>query len=311
MSVILRTSVPILLLMALGYLSRRYGILKHGDERVLSSYIYYFALPSLFFINIYEVEFTKEVLKYVVAGVTPTFVAIAFFIIIYLLKIVRDKKTLYLLIVTTVFGSLAFFGIPFIVFAFGTGEPERLAALFASTISFVSVITATSVLELYKLDGEKSSRIKTLVKRFSKNPLIISTLFGISINLIGFDIPLFFSTTLHRLGSTTSTVAIFMLGLFFYGRNYGNLKTAFGLSLLRIVFLPLIAIIFLKYVFYVPSFESIIIVLMHGMPIAVSSIVLSERYDFFKETIASLNLISALLSVFYLNLWLIILETIF
>jgi len=50
---------------------------------------------------------------------------------------------------------------------------------------------------------------------------------------------------------------------------------------------------------------------MHGMPIAVSSIVLSERYDFFKETIASLNLISALLSVFYLNIWLIILETIF
>lgn len=311
MSVILRTSVPILLLIALGYLSRRYGILKQGDERVLSSYIYYFALPSLFFINIYEVEFSREIIKYVVAGVTPTFFALAVFIAIYMLRIVKDKKTLYLLVVTTIFGSLAFFGIPFVVFAFGTGEPERLAALFASTISFVSVITATSVLELYKLDGENSSRVKTLVKRFSKNPLILSTLIGISINLIGFNIPIFLSTTLHRLGGTTSTVAIFMLGLFFYGRSYGNLKAAFGLSLLRIVFLPFVAIIFLKYVFVVPSFESTIIVLMHGMPIAVSSIVLSERYDFFKETIASLNLISALLSVFYLNLWLIILEIIF
>jgi len=300
-----------LLLIALGYLSRRYGILKQGDERVLSSYIYYFALPSLFFINIYEVEFSREIIKYVVAGVTPTFFALAVFIAIYMLRIVKDKKTLYLLVVTTIFGSLAFFGIPFVVFAFGTGEPERLAALFASTISFVSVITATSVLELYKLDGENSSRVKTLVKRFSKNPLILSTLIGISINLIGFNIPIFLSTTLHRLGGTTSTVAIFMLGLFFYGRSYGNLKAAFGLSLLRIVFLPFVAIIFLKYVFVVPSFESTIIVLMHGMPIAVSSIVLSERYDFFKETIASLNLISALLSVFYLNLWLIILEIIF
>jgi len=300
-----------LLLIALGYLSRKYGILKQGDERVLSSYIYYFALPSLFFINIYEVEFSREIIKYVVAGVTPTFFALAVFIAIYMLRIVKDKKTLYLLVVTTIFGSLAFFGIPFVVFAFGTGEPERLAALFASTISFVSVITATSVLELYKLDGENSSRVKTLVKRFSKNPLILSTLIGISINLIGFNIPIFLSTTLHRLGGTTSTVAIFMLGLFFYGRSYGNLKAAFGLSLLRIVFLPFVAIIFLKYVFVIPSFESTIIVLMHGMPIAVSSIVLSERYDFFKETIASLNLISALLSVFYLNLWLIILEIIF
>jgi len=50
---------------------------------------------------------------------------------------------------------------------------------------------------------------------------------------------------------------------------------------------------------------------MHGMPIAVSTIVLSERYGFFKETIASLNLISSLLSVFYLNLWLYILQYIF
>ncbi|KYC45632.1 MAG: Membrane transport protein [Candidatus Methanofastidiosum methylothiophilum] len=70
MSVILRTSVPILLLIALGYLSRRYGILKKGDEKVLSSYIYYFALPSLFFINIYEVEFSREIARYVIAGVT-------------------------------------------------------------------------------------------------------------------------------------------------------------------------------------------------------------------------------------------------
>ncbi|KYC52934.1 MAG: putative transporter YfdV [Candidatus Methanofastidiosum methylothiophilum] len=311
MSVILRTSVPILLLIFLGYLSRRNNLLKQGDERVLSSYIYYFALPSLFFINIYEVNFSNETLKYVFAGLAPTFLALGIFLIIFFLRIVKDKKTIYLLIVTTVFGSLAFFGIPFIIFAFGTSEAERLSALSASTISFVSVITATSALELYKLDGEDESKIKTLIKRFSKNPLILSTLLGLIVNLIGLEIPIFLSTSLHMLGSTTATVAIFMLGLFLYGRNYGNLKTAFGLSLLRIIFLPLVAVIILKFLYPLPSFESTIIVLMHGMPIAVSTIVLSERYDFFKETIASLNLISSLLSVFYLNLWLVILQFIF
>lgn len=311
MSVVLRTSVPILLLIALGYISRRYGFLKEGDERVLSSYIYYFALPSLFFINMYEVEFSREILNYVFAAISPTIIALFLFITIFITGIVKDKKTLYLLIVTTVFGSLAFFGIPFVVFAFGTGEAERLAALFAASISFGSVITATTALELFKLDGQKSSKTRILINRFSKNPLIVSTLLGVVVNLSGFNIPIFISTTLHRLGSTTSTVAIFMLGLFFFGRNYGNLKMAFGLSLLRIVFMPLVAVILLKFVFVVPSFESIIIVLMHGMPIAVSTIVLSERYDFFKETIASLNLISALLSVFYLNLWLFLLEIIF
>lgn len=39
--------MPLLILISLGFLSRRFGILKAGDERVLSAYVYYFALPSL------------------------------------------------------------------------------------------------------------------------------------------------------------------------------------------------------------------------------------------------------------------------
>ena len=35
-------------------------------------------------------------------------------------------------------------------------------------------------------------------------------------------------------------------------------------------------------------------ILMHGTPVAVSVIVLSERYDFYKETTASLILVSSL-----------------
>jgi predicted permease len=43
------------------------------------------------------------------------------------------------------------------------------------------------------------------------------------------------------------------------------------------------------------------------VPVAVSMIVLSERYNFYKETIASLILVSSLGAAIYLNLWLLIL----
>jgi len=32
--------------MGTGFLSRKIGVLKSGDERVLSAYVYYFALPA-------------------------------------------------------------------------------------------------------------------------------------------------------------------------------------------------------------------------------------------------------------------------
>ncbi|UCE16083.1 MAG: AEC family transporter [Candidatus Bathyarchaeota archaeon] len=305
-SILVRTIVPILLLIGAGFFSRKMGFLRSGDERVLSAYVYYFALPALFFVNIVETSFVQEeTLKFMLAGIVPVFVALPIFLFLYVL--VRfPKNILYLLMISTIFGSLAFFGIPFVTFAFAT-EGERLGTLAAASISPVSVTTSITLLELYKL--EKSTMwegLKRVLKRLSKNPLILAILSGMIISLVGAELPLPISTSLHMLGGTTSTVAIFMLGVFLYGRRYTNIASAFGLSLLRMVFLPIVAF-FTTLLFDLPSLERSTLILIHGMPIAISMIVLSERYDFHKETIASLILISSLGAGLYLNLWLLFL----
>jgi predicted permease len=107
-------------------------------------------------------------------------------------------------------------------------------------------------------------------------------------------------------GGTTSAVAVFMLGAFLYGKQYANLKQAFGLSLLRIVLLPTLTLAVLM-LFNLPTTNQSLLVLMHAMPVAVSLSVLSERYNFFRETIASLTLISSVGAIVYLNIWLAIL----
>ena len=305
-NIVVRTIVPILLLIGMGFFSRKMGILKSGDQRVLSAYVYYFALPSLFFVNMVETNFTEETLRFMFAGIIPVLVVLTIYTSFYL--IFRfSKNTLYLLILSTIFGSLAFFGIPFITFAFPTRQGEHLATLSAAAIAIISVTISITVLELYKL--EKSTiweGLKHVAKRLSKNPLIISILSGILLSLIGIEIPFPISTSLHMLGGTTSTVAIFMLGVFLYGRKYTNIAKAFKLSLLRIVFLPIVALL-TTMLFNLPDVERSVLVLMHGMPVAISMIVLSERYDFYKETIASLILISSLGAGVYLNLWLLLL----
>ena len=304
-NIVIRTIVPILLLIGMGFLSRKMGVLKSGDQRVLSAYVYYFALPALFFINMVETNFIEE-LRFIFAGIIPVFVVLTVYIFLYF--VFRfSEDTLYLLILSTVFGSIAFFGIPFITFAFPTMQGEHLATLSAATIAIVSVTISITVLELYKLEKPTIRQgLKHVLKRFSRNPLIISILSGILLSLIGVEIPSPISTSLHMLGGTTSTVAVFMLGVFLYGRKYTNIVEAFELSLLRIVFLPIVAFL-ATMLFNLPSVERSVLVLMHGMPVALSMIVLSERYDFYKETIASLILVSSLGAGVYLNLWLLLL----
>jgi len=105
------TAVPILLLMGVGFLSRKFGVLKLGDERVLSAYVYFFALPALFFVDLAETSFVAETLSFIFAGILPVFMVVAIYVMFYF--IFRfSKNTLYLLILSTIFGSLAFFGIP-------------------------------------------------------------------------------------------------------------------------------------------------------------------------------------------------------
>lgn len=300
-----RTIIPIFLLMSLGFFSRKIGILKAGDERVLSAYVYYFALPALFFVNLAETNFNEENIRFVAAGIIPIIAAIAIYLILYY-TIRFPKDFLYLIILSTVFGSLAFFGIPFIMFAFPI-EGERLATLAASSISIVSVSASIIVLELYKLEkGSLPEGFKIVVKKLSKNPLIISIFLGLFFSLVGLKIPEYFSIPLHMLGSTTATVAIFMLGVFLYGRQYAKIAYAFKLSLLRIVFLPLITLGIATF-FSLPKMLTATLVVMHSTPVAVSMIVLSERYNFYKETVASLILVCSLGAVVYLNLWLLIL----
>jgi predicted permease len=308
--IFLKTTLPIFLLIGLGFLARKAKLMKEGDERVLSAYVYFFALPSLFFINLTETRFDRIIGTFVGAGILPIF--ITFLLLTLLFFLFRfSKDTYFLLVVGSVFGSHAFFGIPFVMFAFPTAEGERLATLSSGTISIFSVIISISILEIYQLSREqRPSVVKAVFRvalRLTRNPLIISIILGALISFLQVPIPFAISKPLHMLGGTTATVAIFMLGVFFYGRQYKQLTLAFGISLLRMVLVPLIAVGTVAFL-GLGSLESSVVVLMSAMPMAISMVVLSERYQFHQELIASVILVSSILGGLYLNGWLALLN---
>ena len=305
--VVIRAVTPLVLLMVLGYLSKHLNLLKKQDSKTLSSYVYYFALPALFLINIAETRFTKETIEFIAAAITPLLLITAAYILLSQLKAIK-KQNIHLMILSTVFGSAAFFGIPFITFTYPTPQGEKLVVLAAAAISAVGVSITITVLELAKTkEPNLNKSLSKVGNKFSRNPLILSIIAGLILSLSGIKTPDYLSTTPHMLGKTTSTIAIFMLGLVLYGRSYSSIKQAGLLSLLRILLLPAIAYIIYAHLFSLPSMEKQVLILMHAMPVAISLMVLSERYRFEQETISTLLLISSTTTIIYLPLWLIIL----
>jgi hypothetical protein len=308
LDIVLKTTIPIFFLIGLGFLSRKSDVLLQGDERVLSAYVFYFALPALFIVNIAEKRFNFQIITYMFASIAPLLLVLSIFLIFYF--IIRfSTNILYLLILSTIFGSLSFFGIPFVMFAFPSNG-EFLGTLSSVAISPISVALSITILELYKLEEPNMLEgLKTVFSKLSKNPLIISILVGFFLSITEIEIPSLLLTPLQMLGRTTSTVAIFMLGVFLHGKKYTSLRTALKLSLLRILFLPTVALITSTF-FDLTYFEQATLTLMHGMPVAVSMLILSERYNFYKDIFATLILVTSIGAVIYLNFWLIILQSI-
>jgi len=66
--------------------------------------------------------------------------------------------------------------------------------------------------------------------------------------------------------------------------------------------LPMVAFIITIFLQF-NKLQATIIILMNAMPMAVSMIVLSHRYKFFEDVIASTIMISSLASIIYLKIW--------
>ena len=299
----LRTVVPIALLVGAGVAARATGVLRAGDARVLNAYVYWFALPALFVVDISGMSLDPANARFLLAGVVPV-VAGALLLGALARLLGLSRGAFALVAVSTVFGSLAFFGIPFVMFAFPGREAERLAALGAAATSLVAVTLTVSLLEWARLEAPGFlAGARVVLPRLARNPLLLSVAAGTALSLAGARLPQPLERPLHMLGTTTATVSFFMLGAMLYGRRYTNLAAAAALALLRLVLLPLAAL-GVAALAGLGGLERTVVVLMSGMPVAVSLLVLSERYDFHRETVASLVLISSVGGAVTLNVWL-------
>lgn len=298
----LTSSAAIAIIIGAGYLARRLGILRAGDERVLNGLVYYFAFPAFLLLKLAETDFGAETLRFLGAGAAPI---AAVLLLLWLVRLALGlrRDTFFLLAVGSVFGSLAFFGIPFIEVAIGAEEAVRLAVALIAAVAPFTVGLVLVLLELYGMEGIPLGRaVLDVVRRFSRNPLILSLAAGVALSLGGLELPPFLRRAAGLLGDTAAPVALFSLGVFLSGRSHRKPVKALGIVALRLVLLPAVTLGFSRLLGLSPLSREVA-VLMNGTPIAVNLIVLSARYRFFEEEVATMILLSSVGALVTMNLW--------
>ena len=170
---VLNSLLIILLIVGLGISSRKTNLFAKEHVKTLSSFVYYYALPALFFTQISALDLQSLDLHLITISVTPILVII---FLLFLLKSVgtlsKDDFTLYSLSIA--FGSHAFFGIAFFESLYN-GKWLTEAIITTSALGIIGLPLSIGLFE-YATQEEKG---KSFLKKIFTNPLILAILLGL------------------------------------------------------------------------------------------------------------------------------------
>jgi len=291
---------PIFLMMALGFILKRVGVLSENTVKQMNNVIFRVFLPVMIFKNVYNSEI-KEVLnpKLIVFSVVMTvLIVVLLFIIIPLIE--KDNTKRGVLIQSVFRSNFVIFGLPITQALCGTsvlGEASVLVAIIVPIYNFMAVIT----LEIF--NNRKPDFIK-IIKGIIKNPLIIGSVLGILVNLIGVKFPTTIETSMGYLATITTPLALIILGASINLNTIGKNKwRIIGGVASRLLIVPAAALSLAAFVFGFRGQELAILIALFASPAAVSSFTMAQQMGADGELAGQLVMLGTVFCVPSVFMW--------
>ena len=271
---VLTSLLTILIIVLLGFLSRKIEVFKAEHAKTLSSFVYYFGLPTLFFVKLSALNFFDLDIQLVLGTLLPTVILLVVLLIIKTVNLI-NKDTYVLLSLSISLGSYAFFGVAFFETFLG-GKWLENSILSASLFGVLGIITTLSLLEY----ANEQKQGRGFLRKIFTNPLMLSILIGTVASLVGFRLD-FLNKAFLLIGQTSSAIAIFVLGMFIFDRfSVAIIKEAFLYSLFRFIGLPLATYLVIQFILPGSAEINQFLLLENGMPAAIALVVFAERYEY-------------------------------
>ncbi|MFI3166614.1 MAG: AEC family transporter [Bacillota bacterium] len=232
-------------------------------------------LPVMLFMNIYN---GRDVADFNIVFALQIFAAItvAFLGLWFVLRFVyKDIGKLSVMIQAGFRSNFVLFGTYLMSSLYGDTGVAMVSCYLALVVSTFNVY-ATFILEFYSQTG-KTAGAKGILIKILKNPLIIASLLGLAVNLIGIELGTVLETTLKNISSIATIFAMICLG--------GNLKIdkikadkwniALG-TILRLIIVPGISCSVFYFLGYRAEMFAIILIVF-ATPVAVSSYIMAQE----------------------------------
>ena len=287
----IETILKIILLILVGYISKRIGLLKYEDSITLNKIVINIAIPPLIFLAMYTADLSNITFLIpitLICIVTGSFSGL----LAYIFSTAKGytKKTKWALISTSTLFNSGFLGYPVVLGIFGAiGLVRAVFYDVGSTILFLCL----EILFIFMFEGEYTS----IIKKTILFPPIWGIILGIFANITHLNIGILSLNVLQYLSGAAIPIIMISLGL---SLEVGGLKNYLGaasfVSFIRLVISPAIAISII-YIMGLTGLESTVTILESGMPSAMLSLVLAVNYELDIKAAAACIFLSTVLSM--------------
>ena len=304
MTPVVNVVLPVFALILVGYLAGRFRLLGDASSDALNRFVYYVALPAMFFASLARLKpqeiFDLPFLAAYAGGQLAVFAA-AFALARLLYR--HESSEAGLFAMGGVFGNSGYMGIPLALVAFGPAGtlPAILATVFM-TVMIIPIVTA-----LIETDPRRRSRdthpLRDAVAAMLRSPLVMSAVGGIAWSLTGLGVPKPLGTFLDLLGAAAGPCALFAIGLFLVGKPVRqDLGEVGAMVAVKLFVHPLVTWILAFHIFDVDPAWATVAVVMAALPAGANCFVVAQRYDVYTARASSGILLSTLASVVTLSI---------
>ena len=299
MQAVINVVLPVFGIILAGYVTGRAGLLGEDSSRALNGFVFYVALPALFFISMARVDLSDpNLVPYMIAvggGMVTTFV-LAVAIAKPVLKYGLGEVTMHGL--SGVFANTGYMGIPLLLTAYGSEAllPGVIATVFNGA---VVIGLGSAIMEINK---SASRELWPVVKRawrgLSRNPLVLSAVAGLIWGILSLPLPAPLVTFCELLADSVGPCALFAMGLFLVGRSVtrGALEVAW-LTVLKLLIHPAMTFVIAFWWLDLDPFWAACAVILAALPLGALTFVLAQQYQVYIQRAAAAILISTVVSV--------------
>ena len=310
MGAIVNVVLPVFGIILAGYLAGRFRLLGEASSEALNRFVYFVALPALFFASMSRVEISEALhgpfLAAFGGGMLGSF---ALALLIGVFAFPNRLAALGLHGLCAIFSNTGYLGIPLLLITFG--EAGKLPGII-STIITGAVIMAigTAIIETDLGRGGDPVRVlRNVVVGVCKSPLVLAAAAGLGVSALGWTVPVAFAQFCDILGAAAAPAALFAIGLFLVGRSFtaGALEVGWMVTI-KLLVQPALTWWLAYGVMSMGPVWAAAAVIQAALPTGALMFVLAQHYGIYVQRATAAIMVSTVLSVVTLSVLFVVLD---